>query len=431
MKAAKPQIDVELEALRPRSACASISSAQSLRAALNDNPQVTTPIFLPSDGLHSIQTSQIPYCSSKLGERHGAGSGVILERITCPTPGYYRVHKRNILNLARKLSHTDPITFGLLNCKGLVEDERTQGLQEAAFTMVFRIPREFSEPRSLRSCLLDGDASCSLSDRFKLACDLAKSIGYVHTFGFVHKNVFPETILLFKAPGSSIGSFSLVGFSNFRDAEGGTLHFGDSVWEKNIYCHPRRQGQKPQADYIMQHDIYSLGVCLVELGLWESFVAYDDSMTPSPSIAVFSASGGLQPRDPSLTKEHLLPLTRELLPRRMGARYAEIVETCLTCLDDDNIDFGDEREFTDADGILVGVKYIEKVIIRLNSICVWIMSYQRLTTLICHGWRTCGPYRHADRHGQPGLDVQESRPVGGGRAAVCASDGDEQDEAGT
>jgi hypothetical protein len=55
-------------------------------------------------------------------------------------------------------------------------------------------------------------------------------------------------------------------------------------------------------------------------------------------------------------------MTRELLLRRMGTRYAEIVETCLTCLDDDNIDFGNEREFVDADSILVGVRYIEKVL---------------------------------------------------------------------
>jgi hypothetical protein len=65
---------------------------------------------------------------------------------------------------------------------------------------------------------------------------------------------------------------SLVGFGNFRDAEGGTLRSGDTLWEKNIYRHPRRQGQKPQDDYIMQHDIYSLGVCLLELGLWESLL---------------------------------------------------------------------------------------------------------------------------------------------------------------
>jgi serine/threonine protein kinase len=253
------------------------------------------------------------------------------------------------------------MTFGLLSCKGVVEHRRLQN-QQNIFTMVFRIPREFSEPRNLRSWLLDGDGGHSLSDRFRIATQIAKSVGYVHTFGFIHKNVLPETILIFKSPGSTIGSVSLTGFGNFRDAEGGTLRSGDTLWEKNIYRHPRRQGQKPQDDFIMQHDIYSLGVCLLELGLWESFVVYEgDSTVPSPSALLGFSNDGLESRQPTLTKIRLLSMARELLPRRMGTIYSEVVKTCLTCLDGDNTDFGNEREFVDTDGISVGVRYIEKV----------------------------------------------------------------------
>jgi hypothetical protein len=45
----------------------------------------------------------------------------------------------------------------------------------------------------------------------------------------------------------------------------------------------------------------------------------------------------------------------------MGTRYSDVVVTCLTCLDTNNVDFGDEVDFEDADGIEVGVRYIEKV----------------------------------------------------------------------
>jgi hypothetical protein len=44
----------------------------------------------------------------------------------------------------------------------------------------------------------------------------------------------------------------------------------------------------------------------------------------------------------------------------MGTSYGRVVETCLTCLDKDNVDFGDEKEFQDDDGVAVGVRYIEK-----------------------------------------------------------------------
>jgi len=35
--------------------------------------------------------------------------------------------------------------------------------------------------------------------------------------------------------------------------------------------------------------------------------------------------------------------------------------------------------------------------------------------------------RHADQHGQPGVDVQESRAMEGGRGAASASDRDEKE----
>jgi hypothetical protein len=45
----------------------------------------------------------------------------------------------------------------------------------------------------------------------------------------------------------------------------------------------------------------------------------------------------------------------------MGEIYTDVVVSCLTCLDNDSITFGDLKEFTDPDDIVVGVRYIEKV----------------------------------------------------------------------
>jgi hypothetical protein len=63
----------------------------------------------------------------------------------------------------------------------------------------------------------------------------------------------------------------------------------------------------------------------------------------------------------SLLKDSLVDLAREKLPSRMGDKYTGVVVNCLTCLDEGNIDFGDQSEFEDADGISIGVRYIEKV----------------------------------------------------------------------
>lgn len=45
----------------------------------------------------------------------------------------------------------------------------------------------------------------------------------------------------------------------------------------------------------------------------------------------------------------------------MGEIYADVVVSCLTCLDSGNPIFGDVKEFTDSDDIVVGVRYIERV----------------------------------------------------------------------
>jgi hypothetical protein len=113
----------------------------------------------------------------------------------------------------------------------------------------------------------------------------------------------------------------------------------------------------------MQHEIYSLGVCLLEIGLWQSLTVFeDDEEVPShelEGLIRISKARGLA--DPWVCKESLVQIAHRKLPSRMGDKYTAVVVNCLTCLDEDNIDFGDQSEFEDKDGILVGVRFIEKV----------------------------------------------------------------------
>jgi len=365
MKLAAPQVDTELMSIRTSSADhTAMNSAQSLRTALSNDGSPGSPIFLPEDGVDSFLKLEIRYSTAKLVERPGPGNNLILDRISYPRHMNPVILRKPIATLAKRLSHSDPTTFGLLTCKGVVAHRSPDKRPLPEFTLVLRIPQDYSDPQSLRNCLMQRNTDHSLSDRFLLAKDLAKAVGYVHTFGFVHKNVRPETILVFKSSTSTIGSVSLVGFTDFRLEDSGSLLVGDTVWAKNIYRHPRRQGLMPEDSYTMQHDIYSLGVCLLELGMWDSFVNFNEDATdavPSPALClpVESCTGRMM-------TNHLVYLARTLLPKQMGNNYAEVVETCLTCLDEDNADFGDEHEFLDQDDIRVGVRYIEKVPLLAN-----------------------------------------------------------------
>ncbi|PLB49670.1 hypothetical protein P170DRAFT_437233 [Aspergillus steynii IBT 23096] len=378
MKAATSQIDADLHAFKhavPAENRAPITSAQSLRTALDATSTSNLRIFLREDGISSLQLTDLPLCSAQWAQREDPSKALILERFQPSAGVNIRQLEKDARDLARKLAHSSPTEFGLLNCKGVVKHsgDDPASRDPTAFTFIFRIPTGYSRPRSLRSCLTEMQGTDSLSDRFSLANELARSVSYVHTFGFVHKNIRPETILLLTND-SSVGSAFLIGFDSFRMAEGKTLRKGDAAWERSLYQHPSRMGLVPTEDYIMQHDIYSLGVCLLELGLWESFVQYQDKTASLPNDGSslnptrHSVLGNDLP--PVLFKDHLVALARGELRSKMGTRYAEIVETCLTCLDPYNVDFGDADEFVDEDGIQIAVRYIEKVTMKLNNICV-------------------------------------------------------------
>ncbi|CAG7930375.1 unnamed protein product [Penicillium olsonii] len=213
-------------------------------------------------------------------------------------------------------------------------------------------------------------------DVFAVAKQLAISVSYVHTMGFVHKNIRPETILIFDNGVSQLGSLALVGFRSVRMADGNSLRQGDDAWDQNLYRHPDRQGVFPEAYYTMQHDIYSLGVCMLEIGLWRSFIAYNKR----GEICLAESKEAL---DIGKTKsvDGIVRLATEVLPRRMGDKFARVVVNCLTCMDETNCDFGDNNDFQDEDGVLIGVKYIEKgwlsrpgIIHLLTGLCVRFFS---------------------------------------------------------
>ncbi|KAF2495492.1 hypothetical protein BU16DRAFT_561777 [Lophium mytilinum] len=334
-----------------------ITTASGIRDSIRDSPQQTVAVLLPKEDLDGARFDVLPYSSAKLAQRVNSTSWLILDPIRSESlPDFQQMHK-TVRDLARRLTRTDPLTFSLLKCRGLVVDKA-----QLQYTLVFKMPDNMANPRSLRSSLNATDLKHSLSDRFQLARQLARAVCSIHTFGLVHKSIRPENILLFRDNSSTLGSAFLVGFESIRPEEGWTRLRSDLDWEKNLYRHPKRQGVQLQDRYIMQHDIYSLGVCLLEIGLWTSFVQYSGS-SPDRTSQGFKFFDNVPDsvNTADSVKQQILLLAGEELRTRMGSKYARVVETCLTCLDEGNEDFGDETEFQDEDGVLVAVRYIETV----------------------------------------------------------------------
>lgn len=294
----------------------------------------------------------------------GNDQAVLLDTITYPPDADMSIATTHVRDLARVLSNADPKVFGLLACHGVVKvvNAQAEGFQ---FQFVFAIPPGLYAPRTLREILLQG-ATYPLDQRFQLAKDLARSVAFVHTYGFVHKNIRPDTIVVFQDHPSVLGHSFLVGFERFRPAAAGSHLRGDPRWETNLYRHPRRQGPLPEDMYNMQHDIYSLGVCLLELGLWSSFVCSNgESIYPGPElVTVGMVVIGEQKDEAFVTKKKLVSMASDRLPGLMGPKYTNIVISCLRCLDPEETNlFGTPAELQDQDGIVVGVRYIESVIV--------------------------------------------------------------------
>jgi hypothetical protein len=329
----------------------------------------------------SMETLSIAHSSSRLGTLQKSGRKVILDTVSAGPRDQAAGVTKGVRELARILGTVDPHRLGLLSCCGVIKilkfdtgsptESRSQE-RVARFDFVFEIPETLATPpRSLRDIMLAQDPRTPLNELVNITKLLARSVFFIHTRHFVHKNIRPENVLVFRDQKGDTGRPYLIGFERFRADGALSMMFGDGYWERDLYRHRSRQGLQPEKYFSMQHDIYSLGVVMLEIGLKTSFVTpakHDTSPTRTPPTLgpLLNLSDTLlndknpQTRAKTLERQ-LVMLAKEQLPVSMGWLYSEVVLSCLTCLDQDNERFGDRSEFQDEDGIEVGVRYIDKV----------------------------------------------------------------------
>ncbi|KAJ8115827.1 hypothetical protein ONZ43_g4578 [Nemania bipapillata] len=329
-------------------------------------------IFLPE---MKFDTRPIPYSTAVLVRQpRYTSKWLIIDSIQCGEQADRDELTRSVRLLASKLKRADPRTFGLLECRGVIKVSGTK----PSFDFILNTPYGKDAFESLRSALLSNSIP-SLSQRISIAKELAKSISYMHTFDFVHKNIRPETILLFDDAELKRKLTFLVGFEGFRAVDGATAQRGDAELHRDLYRHPSRQGDSPAQRYGMEHDIYSLGVCLLEIGLWETFVSYKTPQEPQagPSYDRFLDWLNAQNLKDSYNKSFYLKdyfeeLAKTTLPQRAGDRYSAIVVKCLTCLDgkeDGEDGDADETDLKDP-SIVAGVKFIEEILLRVDELVI-------------------------------------------------------------
>ena len=299
---------------------------------------------------------------------------------------------REIREIASCLSRLPSSSTGILRCLGC----RT----EPQLELIFELPQGFTQLRTLDRLILDhmnsGEArQVSLDYRFSLAREIAEAVLSVHTTGRVHKNMRPDTILMVESQvaGSSFSNPYLTDWTMLRKTNSPSSMVGEDDWLTDLYRHPRRHGLQPEQRYNMGHDIYSLGVSLLTIGLWEPLVnRQEGSKFPSEKYTNSAVRLGLvKPEDllpftspqgenrEQKIKRLIWTLTRPLtmqrtlqglaeheLPSRMGLRFTRIVTSCLSCLEGG---FGDAKIFEENNKQAIGVKFNEKV---LQPLSAWV-----------------------------------------------------------
>ncbi|CZR43681.1 uncharacterized protein FPRO_07402 [Fusarium proliferatum ET1] len=184
---------------------------------------------------------------------------------------------------------------------------------------------------TLHDIIQSGNCPFSLGHRFFIAHALGTTILNVHGSGWVHKNISSHGVTVFPL-GKPISSDSngrdfdhvpyLTGWGFARPELGGTELLQDFEVEPNFYRHPARQGN-PGSTFTKEHDIYALGVVLLEIGLWKTI-----SELFAKQISIAEDRQELPPKE--TIRKWLLDLANGDLAQRMGKAYTSAVLACLS-----------------------------------------------------------------------------------------------------
>ena len=197
-------------------------------------------------------------------------------------------------------------------------------IHEGNFVLAFDIPKASSPQFSNLHSLLQTHKMPDLEERFLLARQLAMALSQFHAVGWVHKS-FRSNNILFFPPDHSLGQENqtsledpyLSGWEYSRPASEFSSRLNDNdELEANIYRHPDQWGL-PTVRFNKFHDIYSLGVVLLEIGLWKPALSLHRTQFRSCELG-------------SYVQNYFLDSARhQRLRSQMGRRYQNIVLGCL------------------------------------------------------------------------------------------------------
>ncbi|KAI1444833.1 hypothetical protein F5Y02DRAFT_427421 [Annulohypoxylon stygium] len=236
--------------------------------------------------------------------------------------------------------------------------------------LIFERPKPELEIVSLSELYRYGTPEPALNLRLRLCSQITIAVLQAYMIGLSHTSIRPQN--LFVSPNADkdgyIDQASLIlsGWVNAQLIEGITTNgISEPTVSQIIYQHPNRQPQESMAKegYNIGYDIYSMGVCMLELLVWDPLVRAGDTQIGAPESRLsdayqheFKRLGyadnldlssnedfsneayiklvtSLYTRKASEVQNTLISMTKTYVPKRAGNRMANLIHQCLTCLD--------------------------------------------------------------------------------------------------
>ncbi|KAL2065985.1 hypothetical protein VTL71DRAFT_2056 [Oculimacula yallundae] len=218
--------------------------------------------------------------------------------------------KALIETLAEVLGASKSDDFHSLECKKWLMEPLYK-----RFALVFTIPQlSTGIPTTLyeaTSCRTKNRPS--LDERFLIASKIGQAIRKWHLAGWVHQGISSRNIIFWSTNGQvDYTRPYLCGFEYCRPASHISYPRSVDNLTFQVYRHPDRQGA-PSISHRKEHDLYSFGVLLLEIGLWQLAADLLNKKNNSPSAV----------------RELLSQNCKVRLGHYMGVKYREAAITCI------------------------------------------------------------------------------------------------------
>lgn len=288
--------------------------------------------------------------------------------------------EEQIGRLTAFLSLADPLTMSILKCRGYIHepdlhrfgvlfslqpllsslspsDVSSRSVRTLHSTILAGLPSPDGQPKSYAPCH-------PLEERYRLACMVSVAVLYLQKHDWVHKAIKSQNILLISQTKSKSGPAAtdleplgypfLVGYDSSRSTDVvstlQTIQFSDDEqFSQDIYRHPDYAQGVDRVRYQMCYDKYSIGVVLLEIGLWMPLEKWKGIRKIKTGEWPNSRA-----RHEAIRRE-LVDLADRKLSVPMGTKYRDVVLSCLNTVGDAAYDH---------------VDYLENVVTRLWDIRV-------------------------------------------------------------